>query len=481
MKARAARGGAWLSGATGVEQGARLLRNIILARILAPADFGLMALVVAANSAFEAFTELGVSQCVVQNKMGSRREFLNAAWWFSALRGLAIYVVAMLSAPVICWIYGKPELLALLRVAFVVPFINGLVSPRVHVLQKQMHFGRWVAIAQGSGLLAVAAAVWTAFWLENVWALVIGLVVGAFSRTLLSFVLCPFLPKFRLDRGSLGEIFKFARGMFGLPILMMLFLQVPIFVVGKMRSVDELGVFSLAYGLASMPFMLFSRAVVPLMLPAFSELQDDDRRLRRALSAAVRVTALLGVPVAAFVTVFARDVLTVVYGADYGEGWAVLTVFAWSGTVSMVNSCIVSVFLGLGRPGLHRLYSSVRVGILLCLVIPFIWVAGIAGAAIAALIAISLVLVLQLGRLRKLVSISGMAIAASAREGVLLGAGVLVLSLTARLLLADSIRLSVALRGRVCSVPLSLVLGLAVCMAALGVGAIRMVKMRMGA
>ena len=464
LKARAARGGAWLGVATSTEQALRFLRNIILARILVPEAFGLMALVMAANSAFEAFTEVGVRPCVIQSKRGLEHELLNAAWWFSAVRGAGLYLVAMLSAPLVSAAYGQPDLLPLLRVAFVVTLLNGLVSPRIHALEKEMRYGRWVIITQGSGVIAVVVAIGAAVWLENVWALVIGLIAGAFSRTILSFVVCPLLPRLKVDRDSLGEILRFARGMLGLPILMMVFLQAPFFVLGKMRPMGELGVFSLAYGLANIPLMLFGRALLPLMLPAFSELQENKERLRRVLLAAVKATALLGLPVAAFMGVFARSALTLAYGEAYAGGAAALTVLALCMPLTMIDGCIVSVFFGLGMPGVHRFYSLLRVIVLLVTIVPAIWLMGMTGAAISVAVAHTSPALLQLGRLRKLIGVPGGDILAAGREGALLGGVVLLSSLGARLLFG-----SFAYGG--------LATGALVCIAALSISAVRVIAM----
>ena len=127
LKARAARGSLWLGGASTFDQVTRFVRQVILVRILAPADFGLMALVIAASRAFDTFTEVGVRQCVVQSKSGGTDEFLNAAWWSSMARGVMLYVVGLLMAPYVCRFYDRPDLLPLLQVAFSTMILNCLV------------------------------------------------------------------------------------------------------------------------------------------------------------------------------------------------------------------------------------------------------------------------------------------------------------------------------------------------------------------
>ncbi|MFA5240239.1 MAG: oligosaccharide flippase family protein, partial [Phycisphaerae bacterium] len=144
LKARSARGAISLGIGSILERGLRLVRNMILARLLVPDEFGLMAIVLAAATTFEAFTEVGVKQSVIHNKKGDETEYLNVAWWFQAVRGLALFVVGFIIAPWIGAFYNNPGLLPLLRVSFIAILFNGFMSPRVYVLEKKIQFGKYV-------------------------------------------------------------------------------------------------------------------------------------------------------------------------------------------------------------------------------------------------------------------------------------------------------------------------------------------------
>jgi PST family polysaccharide transporter len=186
------RGGGILTTGSLTENLSRFIRNIILARLLAPEAFGLVATALAAVAVMEAFSEVGFGQSVIQNKDGDKREFLNIIWWLSSLRGLTLYVIGYFTAPVICDFYNNPDLLPVLRTVFLVILFKGLISPRVHVLEKNLQFSRWVIIMQGSGVLGVLVSIVSAFFLYNVWALILGYIFEAMLLCVLSFVLCPF-------------------------------------------------------------------------------------------------------------------------------------------------------------------------------------------------------------------------------------------------------------------------------------------------
>ncbi len=446
----AARGGMWLGVATGAEQALRFLRNIILARILVPEDFGLMALVIAANSAFEAFTEVGVRPCVIQSRRGLEHELLNAAWWFSAVRGAGLYLVAMLSAPLVSAAYGHPELIPLLRVALVVTILNGLVSPRIHALEKEMRYGRWVIITQGSGVLSVAVAIGTGFWLENVWALVAGLVVGAFSRTALSFVFCPFVPRLGVQKAALKEIVRFARGMLGLPVIVMIYLQLPIFAVAKFCTMEQLGMYSLAFRIAEIPRALFSRTVASVMLPALSRFKDDPTRLRYALTQSFHMALAMGIPIALFVAIFAKPVLTLAYGRSYAAAATALGILCVGTVVSLLNSNIVSAFYALGRPSLYRKYSLIRLFTMVATIVPFVHFAGISGAAAASVLSLAAMTVLEVKALRSAVGLEGRDIIAVTAQAVGRSVPLALGSVVLRLALGEGSNLALALGAVLC-------------------------------
>ena len=180
LKGKFARGGIVLTASSAFEIGIRFIRNIILTRLLAPEYFGLMATIMSAIAVSEAFTEVGIRQAVIQNKKGDTTEFLNAAWYFSCLRGACLYVIALLVAPMICDFFNTPEILLPMRISFSALFFRGLISPRMHVLEKELNYFKLIIIRQGSALLQVLISIVLSIYYKNIWPLVIGLTIENF-------------------------------------------------------------------------------------------------------------------------------------------------------------------------------------------------------------------------------------------------------------------------------------------------------------
>ena len=109
LRAKAARGGAWLGSGSFAEQVSRFARNIFLARLLAPSAFGAMAIVLSSSSLIASFSDVGVLPAIVQNPRGGDRVYLNAAWWLGMARALFIYVTIFAASPWISRFYGNAE------------------------------------------------------------------------------------------------------------------------------------------------------------------------------------------------------------------------------------------------------------------------------------------------------------------------------------------------------------------------------------
>lgn len=401
IKAKSARAVVKLSVGTVAGRSMRFIRSMILARILAPDQIGLMALVWSFSMAFEALTEVGVKQSIIQNKQGAHPDYLNVAWWMQMVRGLCLFGIAAFLVPWVSSFYDNPELLNLLRVSFIAVVLNGLVSPRIYVLEKEYQFGRAVLLIQGSAILSAIITIALALVMRNVWALVIGCVLEKAFVAVFSFLLVPFLPRFRFDRKSLSELLKFSRGIVGLPILTAISFHAPTLILGKVISSYQLGLYSLASLLSYIPTDLYSRIITPILLPAFSEKQDDKHALCRGLLRTSQHTAFLIVPLIALMICSSRELLSVVYDPRYAAMAVPFAIFSLEILARSQASVFSGMYMAVGKPHLQRRFSTVRAVIITMFIYPAAVYFGPIGAVIVIVLGNYLVLLLQVFKARK--------------------------------------------------------------------------------
>jgi O-antigen/teichoic acid export membrane protein len=400
LKARIARGSLWVGAGSGADQALRLVRNMILTRLLVPEAFGWMAIILAVSTFFESFTDVGIDTAIVQSPRIDQHTYLNGAFWISVGRALGLYALIFVIAPWVSQFYHQASLGALMRVAFLGTLFRGAISPRTYVAHKKMDFKRLVIINQGSGVCGIATTVLLAFTMRDVWALVIGFTVEPAVRCALSYLFCPFRPGFALDKESLRELYTFSRGVFGLPILTFIFMRADIFVIGKLCSASDLGIYSMVAALGQIPFSLVGTLMGQIANPAFAEIQNDSARLNKAL---LKVTSSLGfltfTPIL-YVVLYGKDMLQVVYGGAYAKAAVPFALLFSIAILRMLSVPVISLYYMIGRPELNRWFTLLRTVLMILLVYPATKWYGLTGAAGAGLIAMILGYALQVFRLR---------------------------------------------------------------------------------
>jgi O-antigen/teichoic acid export membrane protein len=397
LKAKSARGVMTLGIGTGVERVLRLVRQMILTRILLPEQFGLMALILTLVNVFEACTEVGVKQSVIQNKRGAEFEYLNATWWFQSIRAVGLFAVAMLTAPLISSFYDKPYLLRLLQVSFLAIVFRGIISPRAHVLQKEYKFGKSVLLVQGSALLGTIVTICIALYTKNIWALVAGYISEQGILCFLSYILVPFVPKLHINRECMRELITFARNMFGLPILTLIGLGAPVFVLGKIVTEEKLGLYSLAAQLATLPTILFGKIISPVLLPGFAQKQDDRNALCEIVLQISRLIAVATIPLVTLMAACASGLLLLMWGrTEYVNvtiECAVLCLIIFARTEAAILS---TTYIAVGQPQLHRRFVILRMVLVLALIYPAVVHLELLGAAIVVVVGSYIPLLMQI-------------------------------------------------------------------------------------
>ena len=456
------RGGGVLAAASMADNVLRFARNIILARLLLPDAFGIFALLASTMAVAEAVGEMGLREVVVQSKRGREPEFLNVVWWLSAVRGMVIYACLFATAyPMAHYYFGtQPEAAVVMQIGFLASLINGFASPQLHALQKDFAFGKWVLLIQSSGALGVLVAVTVGFVTHSIWALVAGLVTEATAKCVLSFGFLPFRPRWHVSAECKAEVFKYTRGIFGLPILMVIMIHTDTFVIGKLMSAAVLGAYYLAKELADLPNKVLNRVISPLLLPAFSAQQDQLARIRRQVLRATELIMTLGLPYATFCCCFGDYCLRLLYGDMTSSMWAPFGIFSVVVLMQVLSLVVMNVFLALGTPQTQRLAAMARTIVLLVSIYPLCKYCGVAGATLATLASMVTGLVVQLFTARSIFGLNPWDQMKAWSMGLKLSAVVLVISLGIRWLHMGALG--------------SLVLGGSVCVAACGFGVLQL-------
>lgn len=378
---------AWQFAARLTERGLRFASSIVLARLLAPEDFGALAAVLVVASAVEALTYLGIDQAIAQSSRSADPRFLGAAFRLMAIRGALLAVTVFLSAPIVSWYFERADLAPLVRVIALSSLFTGLTNPWIQSERKELRLQPLSITLVVAGVAQVVVAVGYAWWGLGAMALAVANVASTFAATAAGWALVPRAVVLTRDKESTLELRRYAARAAGVPLLIAGFLQLPALVLGRAAGLPALGIFTLAQRLTSLPGEIALPVFGSVLAPAYAQIREDSPRLRRVWLRALGVVALLVTPAIAAMVALDDSVPRLVFGAQYAGAPGVVSMLALASFFSVLTSCCGPMFWGIARPDLDRIAMATRLVVLL-VVGPFAaraWgAAGFAGAFAAA-------------------------------------------------------------------------------------------------
>ena len=220
------------------------------------------------------------------------------------------------------------------------------MSSKVYVAIKEMKFRKWAIVNHVGGICGVLFTICLSFFVRDVWALVIGYAAESAFRTTLSFIVCPFRPRFRWSKRRRLAIFSsFPRRMLGLSLLNLIFARTDVFVLAKLHTAEELGLYTMAVYLIQTPMSFLMNLLGQTILPALAEVQGDKSRMNRILLQVSSAIIFVGMPALVFAIFCGRSLLTIAYGHRYSFAAGALVLATAVALLNLLNGQITSVFL----------------------------------------------------------------------------------------------------------------------------------------
>jgi O-antigen/teichoic acid export membrane protein len=328
--ARALRGGALTAGSYAVAQGARLVSNLILARLLFPEAFGIMALVAVCLIGLAMFSDVGIGPAISQNARGDDPDFQNTAWTINVLRGGVLWIAACLLAAPAAAFYAAPDLAQLLPVAGLTLLIAGFNPTRIDTAHRHLLLGRVTVLDLTSQIAGIVVMVVLAYAMRSVWALVIGAVIGAAIKLALTWWLLPGpANRFRWEPASARALIRFGKWIFLSTACGFLLAQGDKAIFGGYLSLAELGFYNIGYFLASFPVLLGGAVTGRILLPLYRDHPPAGSSANAARMAQLRygVSAVLIVLLAGL-ALFGVPLVGLLYDDRYADAGAIVVAVA---------------------------------------------------------------------------------------------------------------------------------------------------------
>ena len=387
LSKKVVRGGMWVFGLRIINRGLGFIRTIILARLLAPEDFGLLGIAMLAIATLETFSQTGFQGALIQKKENVE-SYLDTAWTVSAVRGVILFLILFFSAPLAASFFNSPQATLVIKVIAVSTLLSGFRNIGILFFQKELEFNKQFFYELSATLVDLTVAITLAFMLRNVWALVWGGLASNFTRLFMSYILHSYRPHIRFDKNEFKELFSFGKWVLGSSILVFLVTQGDDIFVGKMLGVTALGFYQMAYLISNLPATEITHVISQVTFPAYSKLQEDIQRLREAYLDTLQLTAFVSMPIAGGIFVLAPDFTRIFLGEKWMLMVPAIQVLVLAGLIRSIAATTGPIFYGVGRPRIDTMWQVIRLIVLIALIYPFTMRWGILGASIAVLFSI---------------------------------------------------------------------------------------------
>src|SRR5262249_21844001 len=297
----------------------------VLARLFADRqqDLGLLGIVLGVIAAIEALTAFTGEQSQIHSRRGGERAYADTVFTVRLLRSLAVGLLLAALSPAFAWFFADPAepqrywLTGLFLLLAGNGLLEALQSPLRAVAMKELDFRR---VAVGDLAAAVLGAGITAglAWLRrDVWALVIGTLASTLLRSLVSHVVAPYRPRFRIEPQALRELLGYSKGALGAPFLLMMIFQAPAFVLARLADRAAVAVYGYGEKLAKVPEAMCLRVLGRVATPAYSALAGDAPRLRNAWLRALRAVLLVALPGTAALAWIGDELPAILFGGQF--------------------------------------------------------------------------------------------------------------------------------------------------------------------
>lgn len=372
---------------------------VILARLLTPADFGIVAIASSVLSIVQSCTELSLANALI-HRGDVRRSHVDTAWTMSLLRSIGIIALLALLAWPLAAIYRMPDLVPVMLVSGITGAAAGLHNPLVTLATKDMRFGP-VAISQlaQKGLSFVLAIV-LALSLQSYWAIIAGNALGAVLSALLTYALIRYRPRFSLVH--MREIWSFSGWLFFKQLCETINWRADQLLVGWLVPKPQLGIYAMADSLAVIPSRETLHPIRQALYPGLATLNSDRGRLQNSTLRAQATLAMVVAPLGILLALVADPAVRIALGEQWREAVPFVQISALLYAFGCFSVALQPVAMATGRTRILFVLQAIMLAVRLPMLVAGFAIGGLMGTAIARCLAEFLSMGLELVAIRTL-------------------------------------------------------------------------------
>lgn len=387
LNRKMAKGASWLILFRMIDRSIGFVSTLILARLLIPADFGLVAMAMSILAFVTMLSAFSFDIALIQNAQSERRHY-DTAWTFNVIFGFFnAFALLALALPVASF-YNEPRIVAIMLALAINCAIQGFSNIGIVAFQKDLDLYKEFVFGVAKKMAAFVVTISMAFHLRSYWALIAGVTASSILGVILSYRMHSYRP--RLSLQGRKELFHFSKWMLLNNLLISLVHKIPDFFIGKMAGSEALGIYTVAYEISNMPTTELVFPISRAVFPGYAKMASDGDELRNGFLDVLSIILLITVPTGFGIIVLAEPLVHVLLGEQWLDAIPLIQVLGIYGIFRASSSNAGAVYLALGLPRLSTFLTL----LFLALMVPSLWwlvsMHGMLGAAYAVLLTISI-------------------------------------------------------------------------------------------
>jgi O-antigen/teichoic acid export membrane protein len=357
-----------------------VMRLAVLAHLLSPDDFGLLAMGIVSVELLLQATDLGMMAALVQRGPATDSNY-DAAWTIGVIRGVCLSALLFVMAPLAGIVFQAPRAPEVVRALAIRPILQAAASIRMADLVRTLDFRAIMLLKLCEAVTIAVVSVVLARPL-GVWGLIAGTLAGPVVATVMSYGLAPYRPRLTLDRRSVRPLIGFGRWVFLTSIFAAVGNLILQAAISRELGAEQLGLYFMAARLVYLPLEVLGEVVGTVAFPLYARLQSNVEEATAVFRRLLIASSAVGYPSLAVIIAFAPS-LDAVLGSAWTGTSGIIRILAVSAVVGLVGDLAVPVYKGFGRPQFVTALELVQSTLVTVLVWPCVTHYGVVGAAVA--------------------------------------------------------------------------------------------------
>jgi len=401
LSARIIKSSAFLFLTKFITKGIGLVSTLILARLLTPEDYGIVAIATVIIYLFDEISNTGTREYIIQ-KPSLDNEIINTAWTLNLITKTLFWVCFLLLIPIITNFYDKPELNKVLFIISLILPLGALKNVGIVLFEKELNYKPLFYLGLCQKLIAFVFTISIAFWLESYWAMIIGTIISFTALVIGSYIIHDFRPKLSLT--NFKDQWEFSKWMLPRGFLGFSKAEFDVFLVSKMFDISSLGGFNLMKSLTSMVGRDVVMPATEPLLSSFSKVKHDADQLNFQFSICLFLILVFSLPITSFIWMFDKEIVLILLGEKWVDYSSVLGLLSILIVAFSLGAVIQHLLTSLGKTKVQFYYELIGLTftVIILLTLNFDNLAEFSFARSLAALTLSLLLLFYVKRIVKI-------------------------------------------------------------------------------